>query len=164
MRTKRAVLALTAVLAAGLVGIQTAPNAGAHEGDMTSGATPGAAKTSRKALTLRGEILDMSCYVARGFSGPVHRDCALRCIASGVCMGMIGPDSMLYMLTLDHARAMAPTTFTTPDPFVRCKDWAGQSVEIGGMAYERDGMLIIEVSRAKLLPPAVTPATAPASP
>jgi hypothetical protein len=29
---------------------------------------------------------------------------------------MIGPDSMLYMLTLDHARAMAPTTFTTPDP------------------------------------------------
>lgn len=161
MRTKRAVLALTALLAAGLVGIQTTPNAGA--GTMP-GATSGAAKTPRRALTMRGEILDMSCYVARGFSGPVHRDCALRCIASGVCMGMIGPDSMLYMLTLDHARAMAPTTFTTPDPFVLCKDWAGQNVEIGGMAYERDGMLIIEVSRAKLLPATAAPTTAPVSP
>ncbi|MGH7680507.1 MAG: hypothetical protein ACRENN_00800 [Candidatus Eiseniibacteriota bacterium] len=153
---KRAALALTALLVAGFVGIDAAPNAGAHEGGTASGA-PGAAKTARKVLTLRGEVLDMSCYVARGFSGPVHRDCALRCIASGVCMGMIGPDSMLYMLTLDHARAMAPTTFTTPDPFGQCKDWAGQAVEISGMAYERGGMHIIEVVRAKLLPAPTPP-------
>jgi len=153
MGKKRAALALAALLVAGIVGVEAAPNAGAHEGDTTSGA----AKTARKALTLRGEILDMSCYVARGFSGPVHRDCALRCIASGVCMGMMGPDSMLYMLTLDHARAMAPTTFTTPDPFVLCKDWAGQTVEIGGMAYERRGMHIIEVTRAKLVPAPTSP-------
>jgi hypothetical protein len=67
-------------------------------------------------------------------------------------MGIMGPDSMLYMLTLDHARAMAPSTFTTPDPFELCKRWAGQNVEVVGMAYERAGMQIIEVTRAKVVP------------
>jgi hypothetical protein len=109
------------------------------------------AKGPRKATTLQGEILDMSCYVARGFHGQVHQDCALRCIQSGVCMGIMGPDSMLYMLTLDHGRAMAPSTFTTPDPFGLCKQWAGQTVEVVGLAYDRAGMRIIEVSRAKLI-------------
>jgi hypothetical protein len=64
-------------------------------------------------------------------------------------MGIIGSDSMLYMLTLDHARAMAPQTFTTPDPFEQCKRWVGQTVEVAGAAYERDGMHILEVMRAK---------------
>ena len=74
-------------------------------------------------------------------------------------MGIIGPDSMVYMLTLDHARAMAPTTFTTPDPFVECKRWAGMTVEVVGMAYERRGMHILEIARAKLLPAAPPTAT-----
>ena len=67
-------------------------------------------------------------------------------------MGIIGPDSMLYMLTLDHARAMAPTSFTTPDPFQECKQWVGQTVEVSGGAFSRDGMHIIEVMRAKVIP------------
>ena len=66
------------------------------------------------ALTMRADPRhELLCRESDSRTG--HQDCALRCIASGVCC-MIGPDSMLYMLTLDHARAMAPTTFTTPDP------------------------------------------------
>lgn len=143
MKRGHVLFALAALLAAGLAAAQTAP-------------TPGS-KGTRRALTLRGEVLDMSCYTARGASGPIHRECALQCIASGVCMGMLGPDSMLYMLTVDHARAMAPSTFTTPDPFVQCKSWAALNVEIAGVAYERRGMHIIEVSRAKLLPAPTSP-------
>jgi hypothetical protein len=145
MKRSRAALGFAALIAVALAVSAQSPQ---KTGATGQAASPAPAKP-RKATTLRGEVLDMSCFVARGFRGAVHRDCALRCIASGVCMGMMGPDSMLYMLTLDHARAMAPTTFTTPDPFALCKQW---------VAYERAGMHIIEVSRAKLLP---APAAAP---
>lgn len=103
------------------------PKTGTADPAVTSKGSATPPKRPRTATTLRGEILDMSCYVARGFSGPVHQDCALKCISSGVCMGMMGPDSMVYMLTLDHGRAMAPTTFTTPDPFAQCKRWADRT-------------------------------------
>jgi hypothetical protein len=156
MKRVPAALGYTALLAALLSVAAQAP----QKTDAAGTAAPSApAKGPRKATTLRGEILDMSCYVARGLRGPMHRDCALACIRSGVCMGMMGPDSMLYMLTLDHGRAMAPTSYTTPDPYALCKGWAGQEVEVTGMAYQRAGMMIIEVTRAKLLPatPAATP-------
>ncbi len=157
MKRTRAILGIAVLLAAALAVTAQTPT---KEVPAQPGAKPSAAPARRvpqPPITLQGEILDMSCYVVRGFRGTVHRDCALRCIASGVCMGMMGPDSMLYMLTLDHARAMAPTSFTTPDPFVLCKGWAGRNVEIVGGAFERRGMHIIEVTQARLLP-APTPA------
>ena len=153
MKPRNIIAAIALLLAAALSTTAQTPPKGDQAGTDTKAgapATPG--KGPRRPTTLQGEILDMSCYVARGFRGPVHRECALKCIASGVCMGIMGPDSMLYMLTLDHARAMAPSTFTTPDPFEQCKQWAGRNVEVVGMAYQRSGMHIIEVTRAKLVP------------
>lgn len=153
MKRTHASLGVTALLVAALAVTAEAPATSTTSGtNAKAGTAAPANKGPRKPVTLRGEILDLSCYTARGFSGPAHRDCALRCIASGVCMGIMDSDSMVYMLTLDHARAMAPTTFTTPDPFVLCKQWAGQTVEVVGMAYERRGMHILEVARAKVLP------------
>jgi hypothetical protein len=153
MRRTRAILGFAALLAAALAVTAQAPPkrepAGA-EAKSSAHATP--AKGPRRATTVRGEILDMSCYVARGLRGEVHRECGLKCVASGVCMGIIGADSMLYMLTLDHARAMAPSTFTTPDPLDQCKQWVGLTVEVSGGAHQRDGMCILEVMRAKLIP------------
>jgi hypothetical protein len=152
MKRTPAALGFAALVAALVSVAAQAPQKTDGAGTQASPAAAAPAKGPRKATTLRGEILDMSCYVARGLRGPMHRDCALKCIQTGVCMGMMGPDSMLYMLTVDHGRAMAPTSYTTPDPYALCKRWAGQEVEITGMAYERAGMTIIEVTRAKLLP------------
>jgi hypothetical protein len=161
MRQHRAILGITVLLTAALaVSAQTVAKGGPEKADpKASAAAP--AKGPPRATTVRGEILDMSCYVARGFRGAAHRDCGLKCVASGVCMGIIGADSMLYMLTLDHARAMAPSTFTTPDPLDQCKRWVGQVVEVSGGAHQRDGMMILEVMRAKLIPPTPPPPAGP---
>src|SRR5688500_16960250 len=64
-----------------------------------------------KPITVSGEILDLSCYLARGLAGPLHRDCAKQCLAMGVPMGLMTADSTLYLLTQNHGRAMAPGSY-----------------------------------------------------
>ena len=60
-----------------------------------------------KAAVVRGEVLDLSCWLARNLSGPLHQDCARKCLASGVPMGIITtPDSTLWLLTQDHGRTI----------------------------------------------------------
>lgn len=113
----------------------------------------------KKWSTIRGEVLDLGCYLAKGLAGEVHRDCALRCIAAGVPMGIITADSVVYVLTQDHGRAMAPQTFANPDQFALVKQWAAKIVEVTGFMHERGNTRIIEVSKAKLLPAATPGAT-----
>jgi hypothetical protein len=119
----------------------------------------GPAPKRPKATIVRGEVLDLSCWLARGLAGPLHQDCAKRCIASGVPMGIMTADSTLWLLTQDHGRSMAPGSFVgMPDPFVQCKDWPSYTVEVAGLASNRNGIHVIEVARATLIAkPATTP-------
>ena len=115
--------------------------------------SPAAAKAAvPKRLVVRGEIVDMGCYLARGLRGPLHTDCARQCLAVGVPMGLLGPDSTVYLLTQDHGRAMAPSQYQTPDAYAQCKDWASMTVEVMGTLYVRNGVNVLEVSRAKVVP------------
>ena len=113
---------------------------------------PGAGKKN-KPITVSGEILDLSCYLARGLSGPLHQDCAKRCLQSGVPMGLMTADSTLYLLTQNHGRAMTPGSFAgTPNLYAQCRDWAAMQVEVNGATGFRNGVRVLEVTRAKLQP------------
>ena len=114
----------------------------------------------KKMISLSGEILDMGCWTSRGLSGALHRECALKCLASGIPMGIITADSVVYVLTQNHDRAMTPQQFRPPDPFAQCKSWAALKAEVTGYFWERRGTKLLEVRSAKLLP-APTPAAAP---
>jgi len=106
-----------------------------------------------KPITVSGEVLDLSCYLARGLSGPLHRDCAKQCLAAGVPMGLMTADSTMYLLTQNHGRAMAPGTFAgTPDMYAQVKEWASLQVEVNGATGFRNGVRVLEVTRAKLVP------------
>ena len=110
------------------------------------------ASKAPKVAVVRGELLDLSCWLARGLSGPLHQDCAKQCIASGVPMGIITADSTLWLLTQDHGRSMSPASYAgSPDPFVQCKDWPSYTVEVKGLASTRNGVHVIEVARATLI-------------
>jgi len=151
MRQLIAALGTAAILTSTIaVHAQNAPEPGA-----TSEASKPAAKakeTPKKPATVRGEILDLGCYLARGLRGPMHRDCALKCLSSGVPMGLITADSLVYLLTQVHGRAMAPAGYTNPDMFQQCKQWPAMNVEVSGWTFERKGVRIMEVSKAALLP------------
>jgi hypothetical protein len=121
-----------------------------------------ARKGPNKPIKLSGELLDMGCYIARGLKGPLHKECASKCISNGVPMGLVGADSVVYVLTQNHDRAMEPQTFgNSPDPYQQLKGWAAEQVEIFGLPWERNGVRFLEVKYVKLVTKA--PAT-PASP
>lgn len=106
----------------------------------------------KKMTTITGEILDMGCYVSRGLRQDIHRECALKCLISGVPMGLYGPDSTIYILTQNHDRAMDPRGFGPPDPYQQCKEWASKQVAVTGFLWERKGYKELEVKAARLAP------------
>ncbi|MGE5174970.1 MAG: hypothetical protein ACM3JJ_01235 [Hyphomicrobiales bacterium] len=110
-------------------------------------------------MTVTGEIIDMGCYLSRGLRGDLHRDCALKCLMSGIPMGLMTKDSTLYLLTQNHDRAMEPRGFSPPDPFQVCKQNAANWMAVTGLLWERDGIKELEVKAAK-----VAPAPPPATP
>jgi hypothetical protein len=107
----------------------------------------------RKYVTVTGEILDMGCFTSHGLRGQVHRPCATQCLLAGVPIGLITADSTVYMLTENHDRAMAPTNFPPPDPYIQCRSWASFQVTISGFMWERKGSKFLEVLSAKPAPP-----------
>jgi hypothetical protein len=101
------------------------------------------AKQMPKAAVIRGEIVDMGCFLGHGAKGEKHQSCAAKCIAGGMPMGLLTPAGKLYLLTLDH---------DSPDPFNKCKDMAAQSVEVTGTVMQRAGMMAIDVTDVKAAP------------
>jgi len=99
-------------------------------------ATP-AAKTESKSVTLKGEIVDMGCYLGHDAKGMDHKSCALKCVAGGMPMGLLTAEGKLYLLTMSHENA---------DPYNKAKELAAVKVEVTGMTMERSGMNAVEVT------------------
>jgi hypothetical protein len=116
--------------------------------------TAPAKKGPPKPVKLRGEILDLGCYLARNLRGAAHRDCAAKCLLSGVPMGLLTADSTVYLISMDHGRAMTPESYQTPNPYDLCKQSPAAIVDVSGFAYEKGGIHIIEITRAALAPTA----------
>ncbi len=93
-------------------------------------------------MTVRGEILDMACYVAHEAKGPDHAACAKRCVKGGQPMGLLAEDGTVYLLYASHQDASA---------FEKTKEFAGQSVEINGIMATQAGIKGIEVHGVKPL-------------
>jgi hypothetical protein len=155
MRLRFRHVAAAAILVASMAVTSTPANSAAP----AKGTSPPAASKRPKVAVVRGEVLDLSCWLARGLSGPLHQDCARKCIASGVPMGIMTADSTLWLLTQDHGRSMEPGSFAgTPDPFIQCKDWPSYVVEVSGLGSFKNGVHVVEVARAKVISkPAATP-------
>jgi len=93
-----------------------------------------------KAMTVKGEVVDMGCYMAHAGKGPDHKSCAMKCIQGGMPMGVLTADGKLYLLTMSHDNA---------DPFNQAKGMAAETVEVTGPVHERSGMKSIEVTAVK---------------
>jgi hypothetical protein len=98
------------------------------------------AKATPKSVTLKGELVDMGCYVSHEAKGEKHKGCATKCVAGGMPMGLLTADNKLYLLTLNHDNA---------DPYNMAKDMMSAMVEITGTVSERNGAHIIDVTDLK---------------
>ncbi|MGH2642487.1 MAG: hypothetical protein ACRDE2_00940, partial [Chitinophagaceae bacterium] len=57
--------------------------------------------------TMKGEVLDMSCYMGHGAHGPGHKMCAQMCLDKGLPAGLLTSNGQVYLLVEDHDKAGA---------------------------------------------------------
>ena len=139
MKVLLIVLAMVACLAGLAVGI-----AMAHEGH----ATPATPAASAKNVEYTGELVDMGCYVGHTAKGEKHSECAAKCIAGGMPMGLVSGNGKIFLLTMDHAN---------PEAYNKAKGMAGKRVTIGGPIHTKGGISTIDVVTAQV---AAAPASA----
>lgn len=51
-----------------------------------------------KAITVSGEIIDLSCYLQLGKHGEKHKDCGTKCIRNNQPIGLLTSNGGVYML------------------------------------------------------------------
>ena len=82
--------------------------------------------------SIKGEVVDLMCYLDHGAKGEKHKGCAEKCIKSGGPVGLLSEDQ-LYLVIGDHKPMndeLAPK--------------AGETVTLKGKVVEKHGMKMIE--------------------
>jgi len=90
-------------------------------------------------VLVKGEVLDMTCYIAYNLSGPEHASCARDCIRSGLPVGIKAEDGKVYLLT---GKAGKPVN-------AELADYAAKVVTIRGKESIRDGFAQLQVDEIR---------------
>ena len=64
----------------------------------TIGAAVNGKPVMGKAVSVTGEIVDLSCYLQLGKHGEKHKPCGTKCLNSGQPIGLVTQAGMIYML------------------------------------------------------------------
>ena len=95
---------------------------------------------AQESVTVKGEIVDMACYLPKGSRGPEHKSCAQMCAKRGAPIAVLTDAGDLYLLVDDH---------NDPEPYEAAKKLAGDHAEIKGKKFARQGIAGIVVEAAK---------------
>jgi hypothetical protein len=86
------------------------------------------AEDKPKDITVKGEIVDLACWMEDGKSGAEHKKCAVGCIKGGTPAGVLLEDGTVYLLVPHGGEGkVAP-------------ELAGEKVEITGKLLDRGGL------------------------
>jgi hypothetical protein len=89
-------------------------------------------------IVVKGEVLDMTCYIAHNLSGPEHAQCAKECIKKGLPVGIKGEDGKVYLLVGQTQPVNA-----------QLADYAAKTVTIRGKETVRDGFAQLQVEEIR---------------
>jgi hypothetical protein len=109
-------------------------------------ALPAFAAPEGTRIQVKGEIIDTWCYYSGVMGGPdavtgsAHHTCAMWCSAGGIPVGLLTTDGTVYMVLKigDDTKSARGDTLL---------NLASHVVEADGIAYERDGINYLVVSR-----------------
>jgi hypothetical protein len=93
----------------------------------------GAEEKAGTTQSIKGEVVDLMCYLDHGAKGEKHKGCATKCIESGGPVGLLTADDQLYLVIGDHAPINKELASK-----------AAQTVTLKGKVVERHGMKMIE--------------------
>ena len=95
-----------------------------------------ATASEQSTVTVKGEIVDLACYLGHGARGEGHRMCAETCLKNGEPMGLLTADGAVYLLLAPHDNATA---------FEQAKSYAADQVSVTGPLAEKAGIKAISV-------------------
>ena len=129
------------VLFAGILLAQAAKELGSKETSEWSDTTKEAAATDEqnawlnkgKAETVEGEVVDVSCYLQLGKTGPKHADCGGRCVRMGQPIGILTPSKTLYLVIPEEHHPRRDGKVNIRDTFAALM---GQQVKVTGMVQD----------------------------
>ena len=84
-------------------------------------------------ITVKGEVLDMACYLDHGAHGDGHAACAAKCINSGLPVGLKAADGTVYLLIGAHKPLND-----------QLAAFAGKTISVQGKLASRDGINLLE--------------------
>jgi len=87
---------------------------------------------SGETQTIKGEVVDLMCYLDHGAKGEKHKACAEKCIKGGGPVGILSGED-LYLVVGDHKPINKELA-----------DKAAENVTVKGKVVERNGMKMIE--------------------
>ncbi len=117
--------------------VAAAGSSWAHEGHDSEHGTGG------KEITVQGELVDLSCYMAHEGKGPKHAQCAKMCVLGGAPLGLLANDGTVYLLVDQHSSAKAKK------PYAEAKKLVAENVKLSGDLYERGGLKTIIVEKVE---------------
>ena len=90
-------------------------------------------------ILVRGEVLDMTCYIAYNLSGQEHASCARDCIRSGLPVGIKAENGKVYLLTGKAGKSVNADL----------AEYAAKVVTIKGKESIRDGFAQLQVEEIR---------------
>ena len=103
----------------------------AHEGHEHQGKE--AVGENKQEVTVKGEVLDMACYLDHNATGEKHIACAKKCIESGLPVGIKADDGKTYLLIGEHKPLNSELA-----------QYAGKTITVKGKLSSRDDIKMIE--------------------
>jgi hypothetical protein len=93
-------------------------------------------------IIVKGEVIDMTCYIAYNMSGPDHAQCAKDCIKQGLPAGIKATDGKVYLLVGPNWRRSEPVNS-------QLAEYAAKIVTIRGKETIRDGFAQLQVEEIR---------------
>jgi hypothetical protein len=84
-------------------------------------------------VSVRGEVVDMVCYMDHNATGPEHVDCPKTCIKMGLPVGIKADDGKTYLLIGEHKPINSELV-----------SLAAKTITVKGKLVSRDGFNMIE--------------------
>ena len=89
------------------------------------------------AVTLTGEVVDLSCYLQLGKKGEAHKACGAKCVGNGEPAGLLTKAGKVYMLMAEqhHPRRDGQVSLAAEMASQR-----GQTITVSGMLVKNGGI------------------------
>ena len=102
----------------------------------------GSAAAPAKTTEIRGQLIDLACYLKHDSKGDTHKTCAQECAAKGLPIGILTDDGKIYQVMGKGHESL----LTVNAPLVKYMETKVTAV---GEVFEKNGERVIAIEKIK---------------